>query len=85
LQEFVELAPKRALSANSWLVKVADIVDTDISAKNPNTNNGIDHLPPSEICEFKILMGEAIGIIQISVDCNRKERTVFFQLISSNK
>jgi type I restriction enzyme M protein len=49
LQEFVELFPKRALSANSWLVKAADIVDTDISAKNPNTQTDIDHLPPREI------------------------------------
>lgn len=49
LQDFVDLFPKRSLSANSWLVKVADIVDTDLSAKNPNNNNDIDHLPPREI------------------------------------
>jgi len=49
LQEFVELSATRALSANSWLVKTADIVDTDISAKNPNTQTDIDHLPPREI------------------------------------
>ena len=49
LQEFVELSAKRALSANSWLVKAADIVDADISAKNPNTQTDIDHLPPREI------------------------------------
>ena len=49
LQEFVELSASRALSPNSWLVKAVDIVDTDLSAKNPNTNNDIDHLPPLEI------------------------------------
>jgi type I restriction enzyme M protein len=49
LQEFVELSATRALSANSWLVKATDIVDTDISAKNPNTQTDIDHLPPREI------------------------------------
>jgi type I restriction enzyme M protein len=49
LQEFVELSTSRGLSPNSWLVKAIDIVDTDISAKNPNTNNDIDHLPPREI------------------------------------
>ena len=49
LQEFVELSATRALSANSWLVKVSDIVDTDISSKNPNTQTDIDHLPPREI------------------------------------
>jgi type I restriction enzyme M protein len=49
LHEFVELFPKRALSPNSWLVKAGDIVDTDLSAKNPNTQTDIDHLPPREI------------------------------------
>ncbi|MDD2307214.1 MAG: class I SAM-dependent DNA methyltransferase [Prolixibacteraceae bacterium] len=49
LQEFVELSATRALSANSWLIKATDIVDTDISAKNPSTNTNIDHLPPREI------------------------------------
>lgn len=49
LQEFVELSTTRALSANSWLIKAMDIVDTDISAKNPSTQIDIDHLPPREI------------------------------------
>lgn len=49
LKEFVELYPKRALSQNSWLVRVADIVDTDLSAKNPNISNDLEHMPPKEI------------------------------------
>ncbi len=49
LQQFVELSANRGLSSNSWVVKIADIIDTDLSAKNPNTNNDIDHLPPLEI------------------------------------
>ena len=49
LQQFVELSANRGLSSNSWTVKIADIIDTDLSAKNPNTNNDIDHLPPLEI------------------------------------
>jgi type I restriction enzyme M protein len=72
LQEFVELATKRALSANSWLVKATEIVDTDLSAKNPNTNNDIDHLPPREIMahikrndnEISLLMSEVEQILE---------------------
>ena len=49
LQEFVELFSQRALSPNSWLVKVNDITDTDLSAKNPNVQTDINHMPPKEI------------------------------------
>jgi len=49
LQEFVELSAQRPLSPNSWLVKVNDIIDTDLSAKNPNAQTCIDHRPPREI------------------------------------
>lgn len=49
LKEFVELFPKRTLSQNSWLVKINDIVDTDLSAKNPNVSTDLEHLPPKEI------------------------------------
>jgi type I restriction enzyme M protein len=49
LKEFVALFPKRALSKHSWLVKLNDIVDTDLSAKNPNISNDLEHLPPKEI------------------------------------
>ena len=49
LKEFVELFPKRTLSQNSWLVKINDIVDTDLSAKNPNVSTDLEHMPPKEI------------------------------------
>jgi type I restriction enzyme M protein len=49
LKEFVKLFPKRADTKNSWLVKVDDIKDYDISAKNPNNVTDIEHLPPNEI------------------------------------
>lgn len=72
LQEFVELSATRALSANSWLVKAADIVDADISAKNPNTQTDINHLPPREIMvhikrndtEISRLMAEVEQILE---------------------
>jgi type I restriction enzyme M protein len=51
LQEFVELFPKRSESQNSWTVKAETIIENnyDISAKNPNNQNDISHLPPTEI------------------------------------
>lgn len=49
LKEFVELFPKRSLSPNSWLIKINDIIDTDLSAKNPNVSNDLEHMPPKEI------------------------------------
>src|SRR5690606_7706024 len=51
LQEFVELFPKRTETQNSWLVKAETIIENnyDISAKNPNNQNEISHLPPTEI------------------------------------
>jgi type I restriction enzyme M protein len=49
LQELTELFRKRASTANSWTVKVSEIKDYDLSAKNPNKQKDIDHLPPSEI------------------------------------
>jgi type I restriction enzyme M protein len=48
-QEFTELFEKRASSANSWIIKVSDIKDYDLSAKNPNKQQDIEHLPPAEI------------------------------------
>jgi len=49
LQEFTELFRKRATTPNSWTVKVSDIKDYDLSAKNPNKQQDIEHLPPVEI------------------------------------
>lgn len=54
LQEFVELFPKRTETQNSWLVgkdalKSVSENNYDISAKNPNNQTDISHLPPAEI------------------------------------
>jgi type I restriction enzyme M protein len=48
-QEFTEFFRKRATTPNSWTVKVSDIKDYDLSAKNPNKQKDIEHLPPAEI------------------------------------
>lgn len=51
LKEFIKLFVKRTLTENSWLVKTKTIVENnyDISAKNPNNQIDIEHLPPNEI------------------------------------
>ena len=36
VKDITELQKSRALTANSWIVKVEDIRDYDLSAKNPN-------------------------------------------------
>lgn len=76
LQEFTELFKKRSLTPNSWKVKMSDIKDFDLSAKNPNKQKDIDHLPPAEILaklkandaeisdlldEIEQIMGEGYG------------------------
>ncbi len=49
LQEFTEHIGKRTITSNSWIVKASDIKDYDLSAKNPNKQRDINHLPPAEI------------------------------------
>ncbi|WP_162427277.1 type I restriction-modification system subunit M [Pontibacter pudoricolor] len=49
MKEFAELYSTRVTSENSWLVNVADIVDYDLSAKNPTKQQSIEHLPPIDI------------------------------------
>ena len=41
----------RKITDNSWIVNVNDIKDFDISAKNPNKNDAIEHKSPIELVE----------------------------------
>ena len=41
----------RKITPNSWIVNVNDIKDFDISAKNPNKNDAIEHKSPIELVE----------------------------------
>jgi type I restriction enzyme M protein len=50
-KEFLELYESKKESDNSWLVKVEDIKDYDISAKNPNAEQDEELLPPKEILQ----------------------------------
>lgn len=48
-KEFLEIWKSRKLTENSWIVNVADIKDYDISAKNPNKIETIEHKSPLEL------------------------------------
>jgi len=53
LAEFVDLQKSKADSDNSWSVDVADIDHStfDLSVKNPNRNDEIEHREPSDILD----------------------------------
>ncbi len=76
LQEFRDIFKQRSITENSWIVKVSDIKDYDLSAKNPSKQRDIDHLPPADImaklkandaeisdllAEIEQIMGEGYG------------------------
>ena len=50
-QEFLEVWQERKITENSWVVNVNDIKDFDISAKNPNKAEAIEHKSPIELVE----------------------------------
>ena len=50
-KEFLNFYKSRTETDNSWLVKVDDIKDYDISAKNPNAAKEEELLPPKEILQ----------------------------------
>lgn len=49
--EFLDSWETRKITENSWIVNVNDIKDFDISAKNPNKNETIEHKSPIELVE----------------------------------
>ncbi|AIT10205.1 DNA methyltransferase [Candidatus Francisella endociliophora] len=70
-KEFLEIWQSRKLTENSWIVKVEDIKDYDISAKNPNKIETIEHKSPLELvneikqntAEIDKLIGEIESIL----------------------
>ena len=49
--EFLDSWETRKITDNSWIVNINDIKDFDISAKNPNKNDAIEHKSPIELVE----------------------------------
>lgn len=67
LAEFVALQKTKADSVNSWSVGVADIDQAtfDLSVKNPNGNEEIQHRNPQDImAEIAVLDAESASIMQ---------------------
>lgn len=67
LTEFVALQKTKADSANSWLIDVADIDQTtfDLSVKNPNGNDEVQHRYPQDImAEIAKLDADSANIIK---------------------
>jgi type I restriction enzyme M protein len=50
-KEFLDSWQDRKLTENSWIVNISDIKDFDISAKNPNKVETIEHKSPIELVE----------------------------------
>ncbi len=50
-KEFLDGWKDRKLTENSWIVNINDIKDFDISAKNPNRVETIEHKSPIELVE----------------------------------
>ena len=49
--EFLDSWESRKITPDSWIVNINDIKDFDISAKNPNKNDAIEHKSPIELVE----------------------------------
>ena len=50
-KEFLDVWSDRKITDNSWIVNVNDIKDFDISAKNPNRDDSVEHKSPIELVE----------------------------------
>ena len=50
-KEFLDVWQDRKITENSWIVNINDIKDFDISAKNPNRDDSVEHKSPIELVE----------------------------------
>jgi len=67
LADFVALQKAKEDSANSWSVNVSDIDQTtfDLSVKNPNGSDEVQHRNPQDImAEIAVLDAESVSIMQ---------------------
>lgn len=66
--EFLSVWRDRTITQNSWIVNVNDIKDFDISAKNPNRNETIEHKSPIELVENIKLNNEEINDLMNEIE-----------------
>ena len=67
LVEFVELQKRRADSAKSWSVGIADVdcATCDLSVKNPNSGGDVAHRTPQDImAEITALDAESADVLE---------------------
>jgi type I restriction enzyme M protein len=51
MQEFVDLFKTRSTTENSWNVDVSEILNYDLSAKNPSKQQAVEHLTPTVLMD----------------------------------
>ncbi|MEI6851536.1 MAG: N-6 DNA methylase, partial [Bacteroidota bacterium] len=68
LQEFVDLFKSRKSSVNSWSVDIAEIKDYNLSAKNPNKQQIVEHLTPNDLVVKLKANGQSITTILNEID-----------------
>jgi type I restriction enzyme M protein len=61
LPDFLEKQATRAVSERSWLVKVADLKNYNLSAKNPNRKEDYEHRPALELVQSMKVKQERTG------------------------
>lgn len=66
--EFISVWKERSITGNSWIVNINDIKDFDISAKNPNRNETIEHKSPIELVENIKLNNEEINDLMNEIE-----------------
>lgn len=66
--EFLSVWKDKALTENSWIVHVNNIKDFDISAKNPNRIETIEHKSPIELVENIKLNNEEINDLMNEIE-----------------
>lgn len=65
--DFLQIWKARTPSENSWIVKVEDIKDYDISAKNPNKIETIEHKHPTQLVDEIIATNQQINTLMTEV------------------
>ncbi|MCB4744959.1 MAG: SAM-dependent methyltransferase, partial [Sulfurovum sp.] len=75
-KEFLAIWRERKLTDNSWIVNVNDITDYDISAKNPNSVEVVEHKAPLEIVESIKSNGAKIEKIMNEIEAVIKSKDI---------
>lgn len=67
-KEFLECYKERKLTDNSWILHLNDIKEYDISAKNPNSIEVVEHKAPIELVESIKINGKEIESLMEEIE-----------------